>query len=83
MVRIKKKIKKRTPSGRSIIRKRKRKPSAAKCANCGALLHGMPRLKPSKLKKLPKSKRRPNRPYGGYLCTRCMRELFKSSSKEK
>lgn len=77
MVRKAKKIKKRTPTGRSVIRRGKKRPEAAKCAVCGAELHGMPRLKSSKLKRLPKSKRVPNRPYGGYLCTRCMRELFK------
>lgn len=78
MVRKIKKIKKRTPSGKSVVRKGKRKPSMAKCANCGAPLHGTPRLKPIKLKRLPKSKRRPNRPYGGNLCSRCTRELLKS-----
>lgn len=77
MVRKAKKIKKRTPSGRTVIRRGKKRPAQARCATCGAKLHGMPRLKPSKLKKLPKSKRVPNRPYGGYLCSRCMRELFK------
>lgn len=78
MVRVAKKIKKRTPSGRSVIRRGKRKPSVAKCAECGAKLHGMPRLKSSKLRKLPKSKRKPNRPYGGYMCAKCTRELFKN-----
>jgi large subunit ribosomal protein L34e len=77
MVRKKKKIKKRTPSGRSVIRKGKKRPSYSKCARCGARIHGMPRMKPSELKKLPKSKRVPNRPYGGYLCTKCMRDMLK------
>jgi large subunit ribosomal protein L34e len=81
MVRKAKKIKKRTPSGRSVMRRGRRKPSPAKCAGCGARLHGMPSLRPTALKKLPKSKRRPNRPYGGNLCSRCMRELFKGKIK--
>ena len=81
MVRKAKKIKKRTPTGRSVMRRGRRKPSHAKCANCGARLHGMPRLRPSKFKSLPKSKRRPNRPYGGNLCSSCMRELFKGKIK--
>lgn len=81
MARKFKKIKKRTPSGKSVIRRGRRKPSIAKCAACGAPLHGMPRLRPSKLKNVPKSKRRPNRPYGGYLCTRCMRDMFKKKVK--
>ncbi len=77
MVRKAKKIKKRTPSGRSVIRRGKKRPEAAKCAVCGAELHGMPRLKSSKLKKLPESKHVPNPPYGRYLCTRFMPERFK------
>jgi len=72
-----KKIKKRMPGGKVKIIKRRKKTKAAHCAVCGAPLQGVPRLEPSKLRKLPKSRRRPNRPYGGYLCTRCMRELFK------
>lgn len=72
-----KKIKKRTPGGKVKIVKRRKKPTVARCAICGAPLHGIPRLEPSKLRKLPKSRRKVNRPYGGYLCSRCMRELFK------
>lgn len=81
MVRRAKKIKRRTPSGRSVVRRGRGKPAFSKCAVCGAKLHGMPRLRPSGLRKLPKSKRVPNRPYGGYLCTRCTRELLKGEEK--
>lgn len=77
MVRKAKKIKKRIPSGKSVIRRGKKRPAYTKCAECGAQIHGMPRLKPSKLKKIPKSKRVPNRPYGGNLCSSCMRNELK------
>lgn len=82
MARKAKKIKKRTPSGRSVIRRGRRNPSTAKCAGCGAILHGMPRLRPSDLRKIPKSKRKPNRPYGGRLCSKCMRDVFKKKIKQ-
>lgn len=78
-----KKIKKRTPGGKLKIVKRRKKPTVARCAVCGAALQGMPRLEPSKLRKVTKTRRRPSRPYGGYLCTRCMRELFKKKALEK
>lgn len=81
MARRAKKIKIRLPSGRSVVRRGRGKPSVAKCAVCGAKLHGMPRLAPAKLRKLPKSKRVPNRPYGGYACSRCTRELLKEKIK--
>ena len=67
----------RTPGNRLVIHYRRRKPKVAKCARCGKPLHGVPRLRPSELRKLPKSKRRPDRPYGGNLCSECMREVMK------
>lgn len=72
-----KKVKKRSPSGRVSVHVKREKPSIAKCANCKSLLHGIPRLNPSEIKKLSKSKRRPERPYGGYLCSNCSREIFR------
>ena len=70
-------VKVKVPSGRVVIRYEQRKPNVAKCARCGKPLHGVPRLIPSKLRKLPKTKRRPERPYGGYLCSKCMKEVIK------
>ena len=50
-----------------------RKPSIGHCAQCGAKLHGMPRVRSSKL---TKSQRRPERPYGGQLCSKCSRKTI-------
>ncbi|HDD71547.1 MAG TPA: 50S ribosomal protein L34e, partial [Candidatus Aenigmarchaeota archaeon] len=69
-------VKVRLPSGKVVIRERKKKPRIAKCAICKRPLHGIPRLRASQLKKLAKTKKRPERPYGGYLCSKCMRELM-------
>ncbi len=80
MVRRAKKLKKRIPSGKSVIRRGKRKPGYSRCAVCGAKIGGMPRRHPGEIKGVPKSKRVPNRPYGGYLCTKCMRETLKKKS---
>lgn len=71
------KVKVRTPSGKVVIRFKKSKPSFAKCAVCGKTLHGIKRLGRVELRKLAKSKRRPERPYGGYLCSECSRETFR------
>jgi len=68
----------KTPSGINKIHYRKRKPSKAKCGACGKQLAGVPRELPSKMRNLPKTKKRPERPYGGILCSQCMRELFKN-----
>ncbi len=73
----------RTPGGRVVIHFEKRKPGPAKCAICGAVLNGVPRLRPVQLRKLPKSLRRPERPYGGYLCPRCLAARLKEAIREQ
>lgn len=75
-------VKRRTSSGRVVIRPKRKKPKIAKCANCGKPLHGVPRKIPSEIRKLAKTKKRPERPYGGYLCSSCMRELFKEKARK-
>lgn len=76
-----KRVKVRTPSGKISIQKRKEKPQAVKCANCKQPLHGMKRAIPSEFGKLAKTERRPERPYGGYLCSSCMREIFRERAR--
>jgi len=69
----------RTPGKRLITHYEDKKTKIARCSVCGKPLHGVPRVKSSKMKKLPKTKRRPERPYGGTLCSKCMRKLFRES----
>lgn len=66
-------VKVKIPSGVKVVYK-KRKPKLAHCGSCGTILHGVPRERPYNLKKLPKSKRRPERPYGGALCHKCLKK---------
>ncbi|MCD6402886.1 MAG: 50S ribosomal protein L34e [Candidatus Aenigmarchaeota archaeon] len=81
--RSRRRVKVKTPGGRVVIRLERRKPKQARCARCGKPLHGVPRELPSKMKNLPKTKKRPERPYGGYLCSECMREVIKQMAVEK
>ena len=60
---------------------RKAKPSKAKCAKCGAVLKGVPRERPYKMQNMAKTKKRPSRPYGGFLCSKCMRAKIKEKVK--
>jgi large subunit ribosomal protein L34e len=76
------KIKRRTPTGRVVIKIKKKKPKIAKCARCGKPLHGVPRLNPTELRKLAKTEKRPERVYGGYYCSSCTRELLKEKARE-
>jgi len=61
---------------RVTIHYKERKPKIAKCGSCGAKLKGVPRERPYKMQQLPKTKKRPERPYGGNLCSTCMRKLM-------
>ncbi|OPY26735.1 MAG: 50S ribosomal protein L34e [Methanobacterium sp. PtaU1.Bin242] len=72
---------KKTPGGRTVLHYKKKKPSKHLCAECGKLLHSVPRGRPYQIKKLSKSKKRPNRPYGGNLCSECMRKVFKKEAR--
>ncbi len=49
----------------------KRKPS---CLTCGDVLKGIPHKITANMRKLTKSQRTVNRPYGGKLCSKCMRK---------
>ena len=60
---------------------RRRKPSKAKCASCKKLLSGVPHELPLKMKNMPKTAKRPERPYGGVLCSACTRQLLKQKAR--
>jgi len=65
----------RVPSG-SALHYVKRKPKIAHCSICKKPLHGIPRGRPYQIRKLPKTQRRPERPYPE-LCSRCARQKIK------
>lgn len=69
------------PGGKTVIHYKPRKPGKAKCAECGAELKGVPRELSSKMKNMPKTKKRPSRPYGGNLCSKCMRKKILEKAK--
>jgi len=66
----------KAPGNTTKVHYRKRKPGKAKCAKCEAVLPGVPSERPVIMKNLPKSMKRPERPYGGTLCTKCMRKVM-------
>lgn len=72
----------RTPGGNVKTHYRPRKPKAAECASCGKVLHGVPRLNSAKMRNTPKTKKRPERPYGGVLCSACMRKKIIEKSRK-
>ena len=79
--RLIKKRKMKLPGGRTTTHYKKKKVKKSKCANCGRLLSGVPRLSAAEIRKLPKTQRRPERPYGGHLCPQCLQELTKQAAR--
>ncbi len=71
-------VKIKTPNGTKTVYKH-RKPAKAICGNCGAILKGVPRTRKSEIVNMPKTAKRPERPYGGVLCSKCMRAKIKES----
>jgi len=72
----------KTPGKRTVMHYRLRKPSKAICASCGAVLAGMARERPYKMMNMAKSMKRPERPFGGILCSRCMRAEIKARARK-
>lgn len=73
----------KTPGGNNKVKYEKRKPSAHKCQLCGINLPGTPRERPYKMQNMAKTKKRPERPFGGMLCTRCSRAVIKDEARSE
>lgn len=71
-------VKRKMPGNTVKIHYKLRKPKAHVCGACGRVLQGTIRERPSKLANTPKTQRRPERPFGGVLCTKCSREKIRS-----
>lgn len=78
----KRKVFKRTVKGTKVVYRKKR-PSRAKCAECGKILQGTLNLINSKIRNIAKTKKRPSRKYGGYLCFSCLKEKLMERARGK
>jgi len=78
-----KRVQVRTPSGRVVTHYKYEAQGKHTCAICGIVLHGKPRGKPFQIAKLSKSERRPERPFGGMLCSRDTRIIIGYRAKLK
>jgi len=73
----------KTPGGRTTKHFRERKPSKAICSTCKKKLAGVPVQRPAKMANMPKSSKRPERPYGGVLCSSCTRRLLQQKARSE
>ncbi|MCK5022888.1 MAG: 50S ribosomal protein L34e [Candidatus Aenigmarchaeota archaeon] len=71
------KLRKKTPGGRTVNRYAGKNNSRAKCATCKKPLAGVPAGRDSDISKLSKSQKRPDRAFGGNLCSACSRREIK------
>ncbi len=72
---------KKTPGGRTKVDYVLRKPKKLRCCNCGRELHGIKRSRPVKLSKTSKTQKRPERAFGGVMCSSCSRRAIINNSR--
>ncbi|MFT4309987.1 MAG: 50S ribosomal protein L34e [Candidatus Woesearchaeota archaeon] len=75
-------VKRKTPGNRVVTHYKPRKPSRQRCAITGEKLHGVPQERPLGLRKLSKTQKRPERPYGGVLSSKGLREVMKQKARD-
>jgi large subunit ribosomal protein L34e len=68
----------RLPGGGVGYHSRSKNVSFGKCAVCGRRLGGVGKLS-ARTRRLPKTCKRPERSYGGYICSICLRERIKQA----
>jgi large subunit ribosomal protein L34e len=73
----------KTPGAKNVVHYRERKPNKAVCGSCKKPLAGVPRERPAKMANLPKTTKRPERPYGGVLCSACTRKIHKQQARSE
>ncbi len=69
----------RTPGGRLVIHIIPKKHDVPKCAVCKRPLNGFPKMT---AKEERRGHRPPGRPYGGYICPRCLKEGLKAAVRQ-
>jgi large subunit ribosomal protein L34e len=75
-------VKRVTPGHNVVIHYVKPKPAKATCPIYGTELHGVPRGSPTEMKNMPKSSKRPERPFGGILSSKALRDVMKQKARE-
>ncbi len=75
-------VQRRVPGGRIVQHYCRQKPKQAHCAGCGKPLAGVPRERPYRIRTMAKTKKRPSRPFGGTLCSRCTRNEMKARARQ-
>ncbi len=76
-----KRVSTKTPGGKVVLHHEKRKHAKAQCGGCGDYLKGVFTGPLHKMRSVSKTERRPQRPYGGVFCSKCMRKTMVEKAK--
>ncbi len=76
-----KKLSRKTPSGKTSLLTKNKKPKQGSCALCTKPLHAVPRESRAGMAKLSATQRRPQRAFGGVLCGNCTASVIKTRSR--
>jgi len=79
--RSRKRIKMKLPSGETRLHYKQEGASLTKCCVCGQPLAGIPSFTRAKIRKINRSKKRIQRPYGGNLCHNCLKNALKQAAR--
>merc|ERR1712157_249373 len=63
----------KTPGGKLVYLYTKKQGTTPKCGDCKCKLRGVKSVRPSKMKNLSKTKKHVSRPYGGSICSGCVK----------
>src|SRR3989338_10376107 len=74
--RFAKKVTKKSPGGRKVTIYKTDKPNHATCALCKGKLQAVPKRSVSGMRALAKTEKRPERGFGGVLCSNCTRSIL-------
>lgn len=66
-----------SPGGKPVLKKKSAKQARILCALCKAKLGGVPHGTHAEVSKLAKTEKRPERPFGGVLCPRCLSQVIR------
>jgi len=79
--RSKKRYKTKSPGGKSQTHYKKEIMKTPKCCVCGNPIAGTSHLSTVETRKLNRSKRKVERPYGGQLCHNCIKKALKQTAR--
>ena len=80
-VRNEKRVKKKSSGGHTVTQFRAKKANVPVCSECGEKLAGLPTQEISKINKLSQTQRKISRIHGGNLCSICLQNLLRQTTR--